>query len=223
MRDEDDLRLKWYDADVANLYARLSVIYLLDDRGESVGDSAGAVEGNTGFKVDVRAVRDNFSALRNRRESDAANVELARVGASLGKMFGDKMKLLVESKCVVDRTVKDSNPEKIVAVPAMQITGLHAGLFSVRLGAPGLYVAVSEGTCQLPKTADMLRDLREAYVLLRKFKDASVNLSNAAIYGNRSDHSKKDDLRDTWMPPRSGTRISPLPKYMLESVEESSI
>ncbi|KAI8379791.1 uncharacterized protein BYT42DRAFT_340731 [Radiomyces spectabilis] len=170
----------------------------------------------------ARVVRDEFPALNNKKESHMGNVTISHMNEPVGKTTIDKAYLFIESKCVIDRTIIDSNPDRPVVVPAMQIIGSHAKLFSVRLAAPGLYVVVSEGSCTLPTTVDTFRDLREVYILLRKFKDASVDLSNALIYSNRADDLKKEHLRDTWMPPRSGVRISPLPKYLLQSIGESS-
>ncbi|KAG1456527.1 hypothetical protein G6F56_006810 [Rhizopus delemar] len=82
MRDEEDLHLKW---------------------GDSVGDSSGVTESH-GFKVDVRALHDNFAARKNRQKSDTGNAEIKRMDASVGKAFSDKAKLLIE-------------------IPALQLTG----------------------------------------------------------------------------------------------------
>ena len=50
------------------------------------------------------------------------------------------------------------------------VLGLRAKLFSVRLVADGLYVAVNEGSCTLPSTAADIYNLRQVYILLEKFK-----------------------------------------------------
>ncbi|KAG2224403.1 hypothetical protein INT45_002942, partial [Circinella minor] len=51
-----------------------------------------------GFKVDVRIVRDTLS--RRRKEADQANVEMARKNPTISKTSSDRIKLLIESKCL---------------------------------------------------------------------------------------------------------------------------
>ncbi|ORE10263.1 hypothetical protein BCV72DRAFT_192695, partial [Rhizopus microsporus var. microsporus] len=70
--------------------------------GESVDDSSEAMD-SLGFKVDLRVVKDILS--RRNKEAGMANVEMAKMGASIVKTCSDKSKLLIESKCVLDRLV----------------------------------------------------------------------------------------------------------------------
>ena len=93
-------------------------------RGDSVGDSAKVTDGPDAFKVDVRVVRDIFSARQGKKESDTGNGELSRKGASVGKITDDKVKLLVESKCVLDRIIATLETERPVVVPALQLKGM---------------------------------------------------------------------------------------------------
>ncbi|KAI8379809.1 uncharacterized protein BYT42DRAFT_481755, partial [Radiomyces spectabilis] len=85
-----------------------------------------------------------------KKEATLVNLGMARIGASVAKVTGDKTKLFIERKCVIDRIITESEPERPVVLPALQLTGLTATLFRLRLVAPGLYVAISEGTCELP-------------------------------------------------------------------------
>ncbi|CDH50604.1 predicted protein [Lichtheimia corymbifera JMRC:FSU:9682] len=119
MRDEQDLRLKW---------------------GDSMGYSAEVADGHDAFKVDVRVVRDIFSARQSKKESDTGNVELSRKGASISKITDDKFKLLIESKCVLDRIMTTLDAQKAVVVPALQLKGLKAELSSLQLAADSLYI-----------------------------------------------------------------------------------
>lgn len=53
-----------------------------------------------------------------------AKVEMAKMGASVVKTCSDKSKLLIESKCVLDRLISE-NPERTgqITVPALQVVG----------------------------------------------------------------------------------------------------
>ncbi|KAG1530327.1 hypothetical protein G6F51_013875 [Rhizopus arrhizus] len=102
MRDEEEIRLKW---------------------GESVGDSSGVSE-SRGFKVDVRAVYDRFSARKNLKGVNTANVEMARADASIGKITSDRTKLFIGNKCVIDRLVFEGINKEDAVVPCLQITGI---------------------------------------------------------------------------------------------------
>ncbi|CEG82603.1 hypothetical protein RMATCC62417_16653 [Rhizopus microsporus] len=122
----------------------------------SVRGSSGVTESHV-FKVDVRAVYDNFAARKSKREADTRNVEILRLDASAGKVTGDKVKLFVESKCVVDRLLSENTPSKDAIVPALQLSGLKAILFSLRLVGSGLYVAVEEDRCSLPTNVNNIK------------------------------------------------------------------
>ena len=102
----------------------INIVYGLY-RGDSVGDSAEAANGHDAFKVDVRVVRDIFSARQSKKESDAGNAELSRKDASVGKITDDKVKLLIESKCVLDRIISTLEIERPVVVPALQLKGMQ--------------------------------------------------------------------------------------------------
>lgn len=88
-----------------------------------MGYSAEVADGHDAFKVDVRVVRDIFSARQSKKESDTGNVELSRKGASISKITDDKFKLLIESKCVLDRIMTTLDAQKAVVVPALQLKG----------------------------------------------------------------------------------------------------
>jgi hypothetical protein len=65
-----------------------------------------------GFKVDIRAVYDRFSARKNLKEVDTANVEMARSDASIGKITKDRTKLFIENECVIDRMTFEVSVKK---------------------------------------------------------------------------------------------------------------
>lgn len=164
MRDEEDLHLKW---------------------GDSVGDSSGVTESH-GFKVDVRALHDNFAARKNRQKSDTGNAEIKRMDASVGKAFSDKAKLLIESKCIVDRLLFENTPNKCAIVPALQLTDLKATLFSLCLVSDGLYVAL-EDRCSLPSNINDIDSLRQVYTLLQKLRRATIDIANSSLRGNEKE------------------------------------
>ncbi|KAI7869482.1 hypothetical protein BDF14DRAFT_1722522, partial [Spinellus fusiger] len=116
--------------------------------------------------VDVRVVRDNFK----QKETDSGNVELSRLDASVSKIISDRVKVLIESKCVVDRLLYEGKLSSSIVVPALQLSGLRARLYSVRIAADGLYVAVDEGSSILPTTVTEIQSLRKTFCLLEKFK-----------------------------------------------------
>lgn len=182
IRDEEEIRLKW---------------------GESVGDSSGVSE-SRGFKVDVRAVYDQFSARKNQKEVDTANVEMARADASIGKITSDRTKLFIENKCVIDRLVLEGITKEDAVVPCLQITGPKAILYSVRLAANGLYVGTEEGRCSLVKNGNDISNFRHAVNLVQTFRRSVLNLIN--INNQENNGSKKQnnvimERRPTWIPP----------------------
>ncbi|KAI9480381.1 MAG: hypothetical protein EXX96DRAFT_521406 [Benjaminiella poitrasii] len=148
MRDEEEIRLKW---------------------GERIGDSSGVSE-SRGFKVDVRAVYDRFSARKSLKEVDTANVEMARTDASIGKITSDRTKLFIENKCVIDRSVLEGMDKEDAVVPCLQIIGSRAALYSVRLVANGLYVGIEERRCSLAKNGNDIHNFRHTVNLLQAFR-----------------------------------------------------
>lgn len=61
---------------------------------------------------------------RVRKEADKANMELARLDAPLSKTASDITKLLTESKCVLDQSVREnSHATEPIAIPALQLSG----------------------------------------------------------------------------------------------------
>lgn len=57
-----------------------------------------------------------------RRESDNANVEVARLSAPVSKADTDKAKVLIESKLILDYCAIKRG-EKDLAIPALQLGG----------------------------------------------------------------------------------------------------
>ena len=87
-----------------------------------MGDSCD-VTNSPGFKVDLRIVKDTLA--RRKKEADKGNVELARKDCSLSKTCSDRTKLLIESKCVLDRLIDENShlDVKDIKVPALQLSG----------------------------------------------------------------------------------------------------
>lgn len=156
---------------------------------ETIGDSGSLSK--SGFKVDLRVIRDVISKTNKRKEEDTANAEVARLDASIGKIDGDRCKLLLESKCVLDRLINVTHDDTIVVCAlqlaginidiyeeyfnkedsnAVTIVGLQATLFSLVLEADGLYVGIKEASASLPTSDSVLKNLREAYNVLSAFK-----------------------------------------------------
>ncbi|KAG1165142.1 hypothetical protein G6F46_012340 [Rhizopus delemar] len=135
MRDKGDIRLKW---------------------GDTIGNSGTLTK--SGFKMDLRVVRDVISKINKRKEENTANAETAKLDASIGKIDNDRCKLLLESKCVLDRLINVTRDDTIV-VCALQLAGLQATLISLVLEADGLYVALNEASASLPTSESDLKSL----------------------------------------------------------------
>ncbi|KAG2224390.1 hypothetical protein INT45_002929, partial [Circinella minor] len=137
--------------------------------GESVGDSSGVAE-SRGFKVDVRIVRDTLS--RRRKEADQANVEMARKNPTISKTSSDRIKLLIESKCVLDRLAKEVKHFKHheIVIPALQLAGPRASFYSLQLGSNGLYIGMKDVSGTVPNKKKDLYLFRRVVDLLFRFK-----------------------------------------------------
>ncbi|KAI8072784.1 hypothetical protein BC940DRAFT_291606 [Gongronella butleri] len=141
MRDLPHLRLKW---------------------GDSIGDS-------DAFKVDVRAVQDVVTKCHKRKEKDTANVEIARLDASVSKIEKDRLKLFLESKCSLDRLVATTGADNAI-ICGLQLAGRKLTLFSLAMEGDGLYVAVMEMSATLPSTEMDIAQFRQVYKVLSSFK-----------------------------------------------------
>ncbi|KAG0739152.1 hypothetical protein G6F29_011426 [Rhizopus arrhizus] len=170
---------------------------------ETIGDSGSLSK--SGFKVDLRVIRDVISKTNKRKEEDTANAEVARLDASIGKIDGDRCKLLLESKCVLDRLINVTHDDTIVVCAlqlaginidiyeeyfnkedsnAVTIVGLQATLFSLVLEADGLYVGIKEASASLPTSDSVLKNLREAYNVLSAFKIAACATADLSLRQN---------------------------------------
>ncbi|KAG1235669.1 hypothetical protein G6F68_001680 [Rhizopus microsporus] len=156
---EADLTVKMWGGLFEKLFRRTKLRYKW---GESVGGSSGAAD-SPGFKVDLRVIKDTLS--RRNKEADTDNMELTRMGASVVKTCSDKSKLLIESMCILD---------------CLTTTTV---LFSLRLLAPGLYVAVKEAIASISSSMSKLKDFRDVAKLLFKFKEATISVANIRLQG----------------------------------------
>ncbi|CEP13341.1 hypothetical protein [Parasitella parasitica] len=213
------LRTKWYGG------KNHSVDYRYDTRDspstgphhlrEHLGDSGDSSD-NLGFKVDLRVVKDSLS--RRKKEADKANCEISRIDPGLVKITNDRTKLLLESKAVLDKIVEeDPGRAKEISVPALQLIGNHAILYSLSLAANGLYAGLKEGSAYVPNVISNMDSFRDVILLLFKFKAATTNILAFGLKGgddgggnnNNSDNNSSSNnsnnctswVRDTWVPP----------------------
>ncbi|KAL1929606.1 hypothetical protein VTP01DRAFT_1744 [Rhizomucor pusillus] len=80
------------------------------------------------------------------QEEGPRRSEASRIGAPLSNTDTDRMKLLVESKPILDDCLANTN----VVIPAIQPCDHTIKLLSLRLAADGLYVSASEGIAKSP-------------------------------------------------------------------------
>ncbi|CEG80753.1 hypothetical protein RMATCC62417_15049 [Rhizopus microsporus] len=196
---ETDLTVKMWGGLFEKLFRQTKLRCKWDG---SVGDSSRAA-GSSGFKVDLRVIKDTLS--RRSKEADAANMETARMGASIAKTSSDKVKLFIESKCVLDRLARE-NPERTgqIAVPALQIVGNKVILFPLRLAAPGLYVGVKEESAAILASISHIKRFLEAVKLLYKLKEASLDVANISLQGydsnsNNDNNSNSSSRKSSWL------------------------
>ncbi|KAI7856254.1 hypothetical protein BDC45DRAFT_567303 [Circinella umbellata] len=139
-----------------------------------------------GFKVDLRIVKDTLA--RRKKEADKGNVELARKDCSLSKTCSDRTKLLIESKCVLDR-LNDEHSHldvKDIKVPALQLLGAKARMHTLRVVGVGMYVGIKEKGATVPSKADDITEFRPVKLTL--------NLVECTLAKNNNDDS--DDESD---------------------------
>ena len=65
----------------------------------------------------------DYRSNRKRKEIDQANAEVSSRDAPLSKTSSDRIKLLVEGKCILDDFVKADPHAHSVKVPLLQLTG----------------------------------------------------------------------------------------------------
>ncbi|KAI7867034.1 hypothetical protein BDF14DRAFT_1807795 [Spinellus fusiger] len=187
--------------------------------GESVGDSSGTSNG-MGYKVDLRILKDTMS--RKNKEADKANVEIARMNASVAKITKDKTKLLLESKCILDRLVKEA-PHSVteIIIPALQLIGNKSQLISLKLMANGLYVGIKEGAAVIPSKVARIKDFQHVVNLLFMLKRAVLDVSDITL--KESEDSLNTNkllwLRGSWSPPSDAKKkpIPPLPNPLIHA------
>ncbi|KAI7890048.1 uncharacterized protein EV154DRAFT_422841, partial [Mucor mucedo] len=134
--------------------------------------------------VDLRVVKDTLS--RRKKEADKANCEISRIDPGLVKITSDRTKLLVESKAVLDKIAKeDPRRAKDILVPALQLTGNHATLYSLSLAANGLYFGVKEASAYVPNFISNMNNFRDVILLLFKFKVSTRRAHYMIKYSNK--------------------------------------
>ncbi|CAO3698697.1 unnamed protein product [Rhizopus stolonifer] len=193
---ENDVAVKMWSPILERLFRRTT---LRTKWGESVGDSDDATS-SSGFKVDLRVLKDTLS--RRRKEADKANVEIAKGNASLIKVTSDRTKLHIESKVVLDKLIREvPEKDKNVCIPSLQLAGAKATLYSLKLGANGLYIAIKEESAAIPNHASKVGHFKDVLKLLFKFKNAIMNLASLSLIevddssedGSGEDGSSEDD------------------------------
>ncbi|KAG1639251.1 hypothetical protein G6F44_008014 [Rhizopus delemar] len=165
-------------------------------------ESADMENRTTGLKVYLRFLKGTLS--RRRKEADKANCEVSKMGAGHIKITSDRTKLLIESKAILDHLIKEELENvKEIAVPALQLIGNRATLYSINLAANALYVAVNEGTTVIPNHISHIKNFREVIMLLFKFKNATKNVMAFGLDGenssSNSNNSNNSNNSPSWV------------------------
>ncbi|KAI7855845.1 hypothetical protein BDC45DRAFT_480527 [Circinella umbellata] len=140
-------------------------------RGESVGDVT-RDKNSCGFKVDLRLVTDTKAG--KHCEDDRADCEVAKRETPISKSDTDQVKLLVESKLILDQLLAATKYDK----PALQLCGNCVFLYSLRLAADGLYVGAEEAQAMFRQNATEPNNLRNVVNLLDNFRLATEKIAN---------------------------------------------
>lgn len=92
-----------------------------------------------GLKVDARFIT-NVHAIK-RKLVDISNMEAAKSLNSKGKIYNDKSKLAIKTKCILDNLVFNCEPQTIenLRLLNLQICGTKADVCSLRLVNSGMY------------------------------------------------------------------------------------
>ncbi|KAI7855839.1 hypothetical protein BDC45DRAFT_567807 [Circinella umbellata] len=111
-------------------------------------------------------------------EDDHANCEVAKRETPVSKSDTNKIKLLVESKLILDQLLATTKYDEPVAIPALQLCGNSVFLYSLCLAADGLYVGAQEAQGMFPQNAFELMNLRNVVNLLYNFWFATKKIAN---------------------------------------------
>ncbi|KAI9276981.1 hypothetical protein BDA99DRAFT_532069 [Phascolomyces articulosus] len=115
---ENDIAITVWGPMLEKLFRNTSLRY----EEKTVRDSSDIID-SPGFKVDLRIIKDTLS--RRNKEMDKVNVEFTRRNCSFSKACSDRIKMLIESKCVLNGVIT-GNPylkSKSFFAPALQIVG----------------------------------------------------------------------------------------------------
>ncbi|KAL9555501.1 hypothetical protein PS6_002816 [Mucor atramentarius] len=210
-----DLRLKWGDT-------HLTVHGI---------DSAGYLKVELMvLTVDMRILHDKVRQRYN-AETDIGVCEAAEEDPGNAKYIGDRCKVMIESKAVIDRFVLDGC--LIDSVDSLQVCGPEVHFGNTSLAESGLYVGTQFYSATIDKSlSDLSKYLDLAFHLLC-FHDQCVSISNQYEEHLIKTRSKKvstkrtindllqDDItmkqasiRGSWNPPRTSKSPPPPPKNL---------
>ncbi|EIE87918.1 hypothetical protein RO3G_12629 [Rhizopus delemar RA 99-880] len=198
-----DLRLKW------------------DDTHLTVHDTVSDLL----LKVDLRILHDRVRQRYN-IETDVGVFEAAEEEPVNAKYVGDRCKVMIESKAVIDRFVLDGC--LIDSVDPLQVCGLEIHFGNTTLAEPGLYVGTQFYTATIDKSLSNMYKYLDLASHLLCFRDQCVAISNQYedhlistrskkistkrnIYDLPKDDiiMKQNSIRGSWNPPRTSKTPPP--------------
>lgn len=122
---------------------------------------------NLGCKADLRVILD-VRRQRFNYERDLTNGEAAIPTQGRRKFVADHDKVLVEAKAILNHLINAGVDTKSVKV--LQLYGVEAYIYELRLAANGLYIASLAATLQIPVTGSKIDYVEAMYKDLTSFK-----------------------------------------------------
>ena len=105
---------------------------------------------------------------------DVMNGEFANSKLGPSKFSSDHLKVLRESKVILDHIVNreftTEHDARRLIVPCFQANGLDGEIKIMKLYAPGLYTIQHIGSVDIPSSVHFLRDLRKKTIPRLKFR-----------------------------------------------------
>lgn len=183
------------------------------------------------LKVDLRILHDRVQQRYN-IETDVGVFEAAEEEPGNVKYIGDRCKVMIESKAVIDGFVFDGC--LIGSVDSLQVWDLEIRFGNTTLAEPGIYVGTQFYTATIDKPlGNMLKYFNLASHLLcfrdqcvaitNQYEDHLINTRSKKISTKRNIHDlPKDDLimkqgsiRGSWNTPRTSKSSPPPPSKNL--------
>ncbi|KAG1443983.1 hypothetical protein G6F56_010473 [Rhizopus delemar] len=179
------------------------------------------------LKVDLRILHDGIKQRYN-IENEVGVVEVAEEDPGDAKFNGDRCKVLIENKAIIDRYLLDGC--FVDSVDSLQICGLEIFLINLTLEDQGLYVGTQFYHSVVNNSLDSLEKYMELAFTLLCFRDNCVEINNkyeSHIISLRTQKksakrpasqimddgltTKQTWIRGSWNPPRT-TKSQPPPE-----------